>query len=80
MMLSTLVFSLPTHLTHPLPPDSYCVYYFLQNLNMPGTIPQLLYFSYMGLVALAFSFVTAAAGDTGTLWFLRSIYGAVRVD
>jgi len=59
---------------------AYCAYYFSQQLDISGTVPQLLYFSYMGLVALAFSFVTAAAGYTGTLWFLRSIYGAVRVD
>lgn len=59
---------------------AYCVYYFLQNLNMPGTVPQLLYFSYMGLVALAFSFVTGATGFLASLWFTRVIYAAVHVD
>jgi peptidoglycan/LPS O-acetylase OafA/YrhL len=49
---------------------AYCVHYFLVNLNMPGTVPQLLYFSYMGLVALVFSFVTGTAGYLASLGFL----------
>lgn len=59
---------------------AYCVYYYLVNLDMPGTVPQMLYFGYMGLVALAFSFVTGAAGYFATLIFTRKIYAAVRVD
>jgi transmembrane 9 superfamily protein 2/4 len=48
---------------------AYCIYYFLNHLSMEGTVPQLLYFSYMGLVALVFSFVTGAAGYLASLWF-----------
>jgi transmembrane 9 superfamily protein 2/4 len=58
----------------------YCIHYFLTNLNMPGTVPQLLYFSYMGLVALVFSFVTGTAGYLASLAFTRTIYAQVRVD
>ena len=43
-------------------------------------MPQLLYFSYMGLVALVVSFVTGAAGSLASLWFTRTIYAQVRVD
>ena len=59
---------------------AYCIYYFINNLNMPDTVPQLLYFGYMGLVALAFSFVTGTVGYLATLWFVRKIYSAIRVD
>jgi transmembrane 9 superfamily protein 2/4 len=59
---------------------AYCIYYYFNVLEISGVVPELLYFSYMGLVALAFSFVTGAAGYLGTSWFLRKIYGAVRVD
>lgn len=58
----------------------YCIYYFFVNLDIQGTVPQLLYFSYMGLVALCFSFVTGTVGYLATLWFVRRIYGAIRVD
>ena len=55
---------------------AYCVYYFSTNLNMPQGVPQLLYFSYMGLVALIFSFVTGAVsrrrgGDCSLFFILR---------
>ena len=59
---------------------AYCIYYFLANLEMEGTVPQLLYFGYMGIVALLFSFVTGTTGYLATLWFVRKIYGAIRVD
>jgi transmembrane 9 superfamily member 2/4 len=59
---------------------AYCIYYFLVDLDMEGTVPQLLYFGYMGLVALMFSFVTGTTGYLATLWFVRKIYGAIRVD
>jgi transmembrane 9 superfamily protein 2/4 len=48
---------------------AYCVYYFLVNLNMEGRVPQMLYFGYMGLVALAFSFVTGVTGYMASLFF-----------
>jgi hypothetical protein len=34
----------------------------------------------MGLVALAFSFITGFVGYISTLSFTRTIYGQVRVD
>jgi len=64
---------------------AYCVYYFQINLSgmangANGDISMLLYFGYMGLVALAFSFITGFVGYASTLWFTRTIYAQVRVD
>jgi transmembrane 9 superfamily protein 2/4 len=59
---------------------AYCIYFFFMSLNIDEGVPQLLYFSYMGLIALAFSFVTGTVGYMSTSSFVRSIYGSVRVD
>lgn len=34
----------------------------------------------MGLVAAGFSFITGAVGFFATFWFVRKIYGAIKVD
>ena len=59
---------------------AYCVYFFFAALTIDEGVPQLLYFSYMGLIALFFSFVTGTAGYLASFYFVRAIYGAVRVD
>ncbi len=59
---------------------AYCVYFFFAALTIDEGVTQLLYFSYMGLIALAFSFVTGTIGYLATASFVRQIYGSVRVD
>lgn len=59
---------------------AYCVYFFFAALTIDEGVPQLLYFSYMGLIALAFSFVTGTVGYLATASFVRQIYASVRVD
>ena len=58
--------ALRSHLTPPPFPNT-----------PPPTLPRA---GYMGLVALAFSFITGFVGYISTLSFTRTIYGAVRVD
>ena len=58
---------------------AYCVFYFAVNLDITGFTPQVLYFGYMGLVALAFSFITGIAGYLSTFIFVRRIYAAIKV-
>jgi hypothetical protein len=50
------------------------------NLEIEGPVPQMLYFGYMGLVAAAFTFITGVTGYAATFWFVRKIYGAIKVD
>lgn len=50
------------------------------NLEIEGPVPQMLYFGYMGLVAAAFTFITGVTGYLATFWFVRKIYGAIKVD
>ena len=58
---------------------AYCIFYYSVNLDMEGNVPRMLYFGYMGLVALAFTFVTGVTGYMATFWFVRTIYGAIKV-
>lgn len=58
---------------------AYCVFYYAVNLDMTGWVSHMLYFGYMGLVALAFSFITGTIGFLATFWFTRKIYGAIKV-
>ena len=58
---------------------AYCVFYYSVNLDIEGTVPKLLYFGYMGLVALIFTFITAVTGYLATFAFVRTIYGAIKV-
>ena len=58
----------------------YTIFYFQVNLDITGTVPQMLYFGYMGLVALVFTFITATCGYLATFAFVRRIYAAIKVD
>ena len=59
---------------------AYCLFYYSVNLDITGTVPQMLYFGYMGLVAMAFTFITGVTGYMATFWFVRQIYGAIKVS
>jgi transmembrane 9 superfamily protein 2/4 len=39
-----------------------------------------LYFAYMGMVSLTFAMLTGSIGFFACLWFVRRIYGAIKVD
>lgn len=58
----------------------YSMWYFLSKLNIQGFVPSVLYFSYMAMVSLTFFMLTGAIGFFACLWFVRKIYGAIKVD
>ena len=41
---------------------AYCIFYYSVNLDITGTVPKMLYFGYMGLVAAAFTLVRRLLG------------------
>lgn len=49
-------------------------------LEIDDFIPTLLYFSYSFLMSLAFFLFTATVGFYASYWFVRRIYGAVKID
>jgi len=58
----------------------YSIWYFTSKLHITGFVPTVLYFSYMGMVALTFFLLTGCVGFFACLWFVRKIYGAIKVD
>ena len=58
----------------------YSIWYFCSKLHITGVVPTLLYFSYMGMAALTFFLLTGCVGFFACLWFVRKIYGAIKVD
>ena len=58
---------------------AYTVFYWSVNLDIVGTVPNVMYFGYMGLVAAIFTFITATCWYLATFAFVRRIYAAIKV-
>lgn len=59
----------------------YSIWYYFSKLNMtPEFVPTMLYFLYMSMASITFFLMTGAIGFFSCLWFVRKIYGAIKVD
>jgi transmembrane 9 superfamily protein 2/4 len=58
----------------------YSVWYYSTKLDINQFIPTLLYFAYMSMISITFFMVTGSVGFFACLWFVRKIYGAIKVD
>eukprot|EP01054_Gregarina_sp_Poly1_P011524 Gregarina_sp_Poly_1__11523@NODE_99_length_14464_cov_198_334653_g86_i0_p4_GENE_NODE_99_length_14464_cov_198_334653_g86_i0NODE_99_length_14464_cov_198_334653_g86_i0_p4_ORF_typecomplete_len662_score77_62EMP70/PF02990_16/6_5e196TMEM192/PF14802_6/0_0038TMEM192/PF14802_6/3_2e03TMEM192/PF14802_6/78_NODE_99_length_14464_cov_198_334653_g86_i044106395 len=58
----------------------FSVLYFFDSLEISSFTSIILYFGYNALVAYTFFLLTGAVGFISTFWFVREIYGAVKVD
>jgi len=58
----------------------YSMWYFFSKLSIEGIVPSVLYFSYMGMISVTFFILTGSIGFFACLWFVRRIYGAIKVD
>eukprot|EP01057_Protomagalhaensia_wolfi_P003627 Protomagalhaensia_wolfi_Nauph_80__3626@NODE_3662_length_742_cov_4_954481_g2883_i0_p1_GENE_NODE_3662_length_742_cov_4_954481_g2883_i0NODE_3662_length_742_cov_4_954481_g2883_i0_p1_ORF_typecomplete_len197_score26_84EMP70/PF02990_16/7_8e64PIRT/PF15099_6/0_12Tetraspanin/PF00335_20/0_012Tetraspanin/PF00335_20/1_4e03_NODE_3662_length_742_cov_4_954481_g2883_i071592 len=58
----------------------FCILYFFDSLEITSFTSTLLYFSYTALAAYTLFLLTGAVGFISTFWFVRAIYGAVKVD
>lgn len=59
---------------------AYAVFYFVTKLEITEFIPVLLYFSYTSLMAITFWLLTGTIGFYAAYFFVRLIYGAVKID
>jgi len=59
---------------------AYSVFYFLTKLEITEFIPSLLYFGYMSLVVATFWILTGTIGFYASYFFIKKIYGAVKID
>jgi transmembrane 9 superfamily protein 2/4 len=58
----------------------YAIWYFFSKLSIDSLVGAVLYFAYMGMVSLTFAMLTGSIGFFSCLWFVRRIYGAIKVD
>ncbi|KAL3869320.1 hypothetical protein ACJMK2_042014 [Sinanodonta woodiana] len=59
---------------------AYSVFYFITKLEITEFIPTLLYFGYTFLMVVTFWMLTGTIGFYASYFFIRKIYGAIKID
>ncbi|WIA17971.1 hypothetical protein OEZ85_009460 [Tetradesmus obliquus] len=59
---------------------AYSAFYFYSKLDISKLLPQVLYFTYMAMVSYGFFCLTGTIGFVACYWFVRQIYGALKID
>lgn len=58
----------------------YSILYFFSRLQIEKFVPTLLYFGYMAIASVMFFLLTGSIGAIASFFFVRSIYGSIKVD
>lgn len=58
----------------------YSIMYFSTRLSIDKMVSTLLYFGYMFILSLIFGLLTGSIGLTASFYFVRTIYGSIKVD
>merc|ERR1712194_87504 len=56
------------------------VFYFMTRLQIEKAVSTLLYFGYMSLLTILFALLTGSVGSLASLFFVRAIYGSIKID
>ncbi|KAK7501513.1 hypothetical protein BaRGS_00007317 [Batillaria attramentaria] len=59
---------------------AYSIFYFHTKLDITEFVPTLLYFGYTCIIVLTFWVLTGTIGFFAAYWFIRKIYGAIKID
>jgi len=59
---------------------AYSILYFYTRLSIDKFVPTLLYFGYMFIISLLFFLLTGSIGLIATFYFVRAIYGSIKID
>jgi transmembrane 9 superfamily protein 2/4 len=59
---------------------AYSIWFAASKLALVGFIPTIVYFAYMSMASLSLALLCGSVGFLSSLWFVRVIYGAVKVD
>jgi transmembrane 9 superfamily protein 2/4 len=59
---------------------AYAIWYFVSKLDMQHTSSIFVYFSYMAMISMAFSLFCGTVGFFSSLWFVKKIYAAIKID
>jgi len=58
----------------------YSLWFLVSRLQLVGVLPVVVYITYMGMISLCFSLFCGSIGVICSFAFIRSIYGALKVD
>lgn len=58
----------------------YSVWYFVSKLEINGFVSTCVYFGYMLIITIIFFLLTGSIGFFACFWFVRKIYGSIKVD
>lgn len=58
----------------------YSLWFLSSRLDLIGFLPIIVYLTYMTMISVCFGLFCGSVGFLSSLWFVRSIYGAVKVD
>lgn len=58
----------------------YSLWFLSSRLDLVGFLPVTVYLTYMSMISVAFGLFCGSVGFLSSLWFTRTIYGAVKVD
>ena len=58
----------------------YAIMYFVTKLDMTKFAAGVIYFIYMFIISLSFFLLTGMIGFFACFWFVRKIYGAIKID
>jgi len=58
----------------------YSLWFLSSRLDLVGILPVTVYLTYMSMLSICFGLFCGSVGFLSSLWFTRTIYGAVKVD
>jgi len=58
----------------------YSLWFLSSRLDLVGILPVTVYLTYMSMISVCFGLFCGSIGFLSSLWFTRTIYGAVKVD
>jgi transmembrane 9 superfamily protein 2/4 len=58
----------------------YAMYYFSSRLQIEKVVSTLLYFGYMSIISIMFSLLTGSIGLVASFYFVKAIYGSIKID
>jgi len=58
----------------------YAILYFCYRLQIDRTVSILLYFGYMTIISILFMLLTGAIGTIASFYFVRAIYGSIKIE
>jgi transmembrane 9 superfamily protein 2/4 len=58
----------------------YSIWFLSSKMDLVGVLPVVVYLTYMSMISIAFSLMCGTVGYLASFWFVKKIYGAVKVD